>query len=166
MSKRRAQVWSMDFAASIVIFSTALALLLFAWMYTINQSGQQTMFIQMESAAMSASDSLIRQPGVPENWNSSSVITIGLASIENVLNDTKVGYFLDMENSTIKSLLGVGNYDFYFEVRYANGTLAQLAGGDWVAKGNYPENASIVVPSERYVIYMEKPAKMKFMLWV
>jgi len=163
---RKGQVWSMDFAASVVIFSTALAMLLFAWLYITSQSGQQTMFIEMESAAMSASDSLVRQPGVPENWNSSSVTTIGLASSENVLNETKVSYFLDLENGTIKSLLGVGNYDFYFEVRYANGTLAQLFDGAWVAKGNYPENASIVVPSERYVIYMEKPAKMNFMLWV
>ena len=163
---KRAQVWSMDFAASLVIFTTALAVLLFAWIYVASQNEQQTMFIQMESAAMSASDSLIRQPGIPEGWTASSVTAIGLASQENILNATKVGYFLGMENDTIKSLLGVGNYDFYFEVRYTNGTLAQLPNGDSVAKGNYPQNASIAVPSERYVIYMDKIARMKFVIWI
>lgn len=163
---KKAQVWSMDFAASFVIFATAIAVLLFAWVYITSQSGHQAVFMEMENAAMSAADSLMRQPGVPESWNSSTVTTIGLASRENVLNETKVGYFLGMENDTIKSLLGVENYDLYFEVRYSNGTLAQLADGTQIAKGNYPDDAAIVVPSERYVIYRERTAKMKFVLWV
>jgi hypothetical protein len=119
----------------------------------------------MESAAMSASDSLVRQPGIPEGWNSANVTALGLASRENVLNETKLSEFLGMDHSEIKRLLGIANYEFYFEVRYPNGTLAGLPGGGQIQKGTYPSGATMVVPVERHALYMERPARMVLILW-
>jgi hypothetical protein len=161
----RAQTWSLDFAASVVIFLTALILVMFALSYTLSQSRQQTDMSVMESAAMSASDSLVRQPGIPEGWNSTNVTTIGLASQENVLNETKLAEFAGMNYNTIKGLLGIANYEFYFEVRYPNGSLASLPGGSMVTKGGYPSDASVIVPVERHALYMEKPVSMTLILW-
>jgi hypothetical protein len=162
---RKAQAWSMDFAASVVIFVTALILVMFALNYTLNQNQQQISFNIMENAAMAVSDSLVRHPGIPLNWTAATVTTIGLASQENVLNETKLGEFMTMDDNTIKSLLGIANYEFYFEVRYPNGTLANLPGGSQIAKGSYPSAASITIPVERHALYMEKPARMVLILW-
>jgi hypothetical protein len=162
---RKAQAWSMDFAASVVIFMTVLILVMFALNYTLSQNQQQADFNLMENAAMSASDSIVRHPGIPADWNSTTVTTIGLASEENVLNESKLAEFMAMDDSAIKSLLGIANYEFYFEVRYPNGTLASLPGGGQISKGSHPSEASMVIPVERYALYMEKPASMVLILW-
>jgi hypothetical protein len=162
---RKAQAWSMDFAASVVIFMTVLILVMFALNYTLYQNQQQADFNIMENAAMAASDSIVRQPGIPTGWNRTTVTTIGLASAENVLNETKLAEFIAMNDSAIKGLLGIANYGFYLEVRYPNGTLASLPGGGQISKGVYPSGASMVIPVERYVLYLEKPARMDFILW-
>ncbi len=155
----------MDFAASVVIFMTALILVMFALNYTLYQNQQQISFNIMENAAMSVSDSLVRQPGIPSNWTAATVTTIGLASQENILNETKLSEFMNVNDNTIKSLLGMANYEFYFEVRYPNGTLASLPGGSQIVKGSYPSGATIVIPVERHALYMEKPARMVLILW-
>jgi hypothetical protein len=120
----------------------------------------------MESAAMSVSDTLVRQPGIPEGWNSTNVTTIGLASQENVLNESKLSEFMAMDYGSIKSLLGIANYEFYFEVRYPNGTLASLPGGGQITKGTYPSDAGMIIPVDRHALYMESPASMTLILWV
>ncbi|MEM7815533.1 MAG: hypothetical protein QXN71_00240 [Candidatus Aenigmatarchaeota archaeon] len=163
----KAQIWSMDFGASLLIFISAMVILLFAWSYVMQQNQQQILLNSMESTAMGISDSLVRQPGIPNEWNETTVETIGLAVRENVLNETKVGYFVNMDSETIKTILGISGYNFYFEIRYSNGTLAEVPGGSKAVTGNYPpQSASFSVPSERYVIYDEKPARLKFILWV
>ena len=161
----RAQAWSMDFAASVVIFITALAIAIFALNYTLNQNQSQIEMNMMENAAMSASDALVRQPGIPEDWDSSDVITLGLASQENILNESKLQNLLSLDNNTIKSLLGISNYNFYLEVRYANGSLASLPTGEGIVKGDPPSDASMVIPVERHVIYMGEIARMRLVLW-
>jgi len=161
----KAQAWTLDFAASVVIFLTALILVMFALNYTLFQSRQQASLNVMENAAMAASDSLVRQPGIPVEWNRTDVTTIGLASQENLLNETKLAEFMAMDDSSIRSLLGISNYVFYFEVRYPNGTLASLPGGAQITKGSYPSGASTVIPVERHALYMEKPARMVLILW-
>jgi len=162
---RKAQVWTLDFAASVVIFLTALILVMFALNYTLYQSRQQVVLSVMENAAMSASDSLVRQPGIPAEWNRTNVSVIGLASQENVLNETKLTEFMALDDSAIRGLLGIANYVFYFEVRYPNGTLASLPGGGEITKGAYPSGATTVIPVERHALYMEKPVRMVLILW-
>jgi hypothetical protein len=162
----KAQAWSMDLAASIVIFVTALALAMFALNYTMNQSHLQLQSVMMENAAMSASDSLVRQAGVPQDWTAATVTTIGLASRENVLDETKLQEFLGLDGNTTKELLGIGNYDYYFDVRYPNGTIASLPGGQQITKGSYPSSATAIIPAERHVIYMEDIARMRLILWI
>ena len=155
----------MDFAASVVIFSTALLVVLFTWAYTVQQNQQQITMNQMDNAVMDASDSLIRHAGSPNGWNQTNVNSIGLASSENVLDEAKVAAFLAIDDSTAKKLLGIGNYDYYFEVRYDNGSLAYTPGGQAIQKGIYPTNASIVVPAQRHVLYLDRIARLKLVVW-
>jgi len=157
----------MDLIASITIFVLAIALVMFSWSYASCQNQQQAVSNMIEKKALSVSDALIRTRGFPENWNTTTVIAVGLASEEGVLNTTKVSEFIDMDCGKIKHLLGIENYNFYFEI---NDTLTNAAveteDGKNATKGEFPAGwATAVVPIERYVLFGNRPAKMRFILW-
>ena len=160
----KAQAWSTDFVVSAVIFVLIFALVLFTWNQTLYQTQQKITLSKMQTLVSEISDSLIRTPGFPENWNQTNVEILGFAEEENVLNATKIGMFLSMDNDTIKSVLGIENYDFFFEILYPNGSVGKINGTP-VIKGNQPVNAAVLVPVERYVMFENTPAKMRFILW-
>lgn len=162
----KGQIWTMDFATSIIIFMLMVGIVVFAWNYSIQNSSEQVNLNVLENDVLMISDTLIRVPGMPADWNDSSVKVIGLADKENVLNATKVVQFVDMDYSMTKSLLGIPNREFYFEIRYPNNTVMEI-GGKSLTKGINPGGSSVkaVVPVERYVILNGKIAKVEFLLW-
>ena len=162
----KGQMWSMDFAVSIVIFVLMVGIVIFAWNYAIQNSADQVNLNILENDVIMISDTLVRVPGMPEDWNESSVRVIGLAEEENVLNRTKVLQFVSMGYNQIKILLGIANREFYFEMRYPNNTVMDI-GGTSLNKGIDPfgQDSSVVVPVERYVILNGNIAKMEFFLW-
>ena len=169
----KAQIWSFDFAVSVIFFITIITVLIFAWNYTNTQSIRQLQFNEIEITALTASDSLIRIPGLPKNWNETNVDVIGLAKscdngCENMLNDSKTVQFVNLTNydyQMVRSLL-TDKYHFYFEMRYLNNTVIEDAGISLAAGNSPPSNASIVVPVERYVLYKEKMAKLSLIVWI
>lgn len=121
----KGQVWALDFAVSVIIFAFVSGMLIFAWNYaTINSMDQVNLNI-IENDVIMISDSLVRAKGVPLNWNKTNVNAIGLAEEENVLNKTKLIQFLEMDYDLLKSVMGIGNYDFYFGLKYINGTVVE-----------------------------------------
>jgi hypothetical protein len=156
----------MDFATSIIIFMLMVGIVVFAWNYSIQNSSEQVNLNVLENEVLMISDTLIRIPGMPAGWNESSVRVIGLADKENVLNATKVVQFVDMEYNKTKSLLGIPNREFYFEIRYPNNTVMEIDGKS-LTKGINPGGGSVkvIVPVERYVILNGKIAKLEFLLW-
>lgn len=161
----KGQVWVTDFIISVVIFFGIIVILIFAWNNTINQNQEQIDFNIIENTALSVSDSLVRTPGIPKDWNEDTLISLGLAISENILNKTKVQKMLNIPDSKIKSSLGISGLEFYMELKYLNGTIIELSGNP-VVKGTSPAStASIVVPVERYVIYDGFPSKFVFILW-
>lgn len=169
----KAQIWSFDFAISVIFFVTVMVILIFAWNYTNIQSLRQLEFNEIETTTITVSDSLIRIPGLPEDWNATNVKVIGLAKncengCENILNESKVIRFINLTSSDYPKSrrLLTGKYQFYFEMKYLNDTTIQ-DNGITLANGSYPpSNASIVVPVERYVLYKEKIAKLNLILWI
>jgi len=157
---RKAQVWSLDFATSLVIFMMVLIPLFFIWSHVNTQNQEQMLFNEFESLALSVSDSLIRTKGLPEAWSPSDVSVIGLASEENVLNMTKVSYFLAMGSSDYNRTRTIltGEYDFFFNLTDINGT-------SYGVIGSKPENR-MFVPIERYCLYNERLVKLEFALVV
>ncbi|MBN2330919.1 MAG: hypothetical protein JXC85_03820 [Candidatus Aenigmarchaeota archaeon] len=158
----KAQVWSLDFALSLVIFMTSLFAVIFAWNYiSVNALENQAMK-DLQVKALALSDSLIRTRGIPLDWNESTVEVVGLAQDQNVLDVSKVGLFIDMsivDEDQLKGLMDIGLHDFYFEVRDINGTV--------YANTTTPVSTAspIVVPIERYAIYDERIVKVNFVLW-
>ncbi len=156
MKGKRGQVWSLDLITSIVIFLMVLMPLFFLWNYVNRQNDQQILFDEAENLALSVSDSLVRTRGIPEDWNTSSVNTIGLATEENVLDVAKVSYFLTMggsEYNRTRTIL-TGGYDFFFNLTDLNGT-------NYGVVGSKPDDKTLV-PVERYCLYNDRIAKLEF----
>jgi hypothetical protein len=161
----RAQVWSMDFIGSVVIFFISVAVLMTLWNFSVYNSSYQESVNSMGSLSLRISDSLVRTPGLPEGWNASSVQAIGLASDENVLDSTKVDQLTSMDYATARRLLGTGAYEFYLDIRGLDGAFALNSSGQEVRVGIWPSSASNVVSSERYVLYRDVPARLRLVLW-
>ena len=154
------QVWSLDFITSVLVFLVVLIPLFFVWNYVNIQNQQQILFDEVETLTLSISDSLIRTKGLPEDWNTSDVSSIGLSSEENVLNVTKVSYFLTMGNSEYNRTRAIltGGYDFFFNLTDINGTAHGTI-------GSKPQDR-MTIPIERYCLYDERIAKLEFALIV
>ncbi len=154
--RRKAQVWSLDFIVSVVIFLVILIPLLFTWDYINAKNREQILFDDAEGIALSVSDALLRTRGVPEGWNGASVSVLGLAERENVLNATKIAYLLSMATSDYNRTRAIlsGGYDFFLNITDLNGTSLGIA-------GSKPEGR-MVIPVERYCIYNERIAKLEF----
>lgn len=161
---KKAQLWSLDFAIAIVIFITALTLMLFFFNYSTSQSVEQNEFIEMQKTALTVSDSLVRTPGHPSNWTASSVTIIGLAIEDNVLDENKILEFVNMGYETARSML-VGKYQFFFEMRALNNNIVNINGTN-ITIGNIPSNSTAVIPIQRYAILKGNITKVNFIVWV
>jgi hypothetical protein len=163
----KAQAWSFDFMASVVVFFMIMAVLFFVWEYTTFQNEDQMLFNDMQNNALTITDTIIRTRGFPEHWNESSVQVMGLASEENVLNETKILMFVQMDYENTKRILGIPAYQFYFQILHLNNSQAQANGTDLV-QGLDPlgfQNSTMVVPLERYILFDSKVARLRFILW-
>ena len=161
----RAQIWSMDFIASITIFILMFSVVVFSWNYINTQNTERSLFSDMQVLGLDVSDIIVRIPGNPEDWNESNVQSIGLATRENVLNETKVEQFISMDYDTTRSLLGLSNKEFYFSVEYLNGTIVEYNGKNMTA-GTYPINHTTSVPVYRTVLFGKTLSKMVLVLYV
>jgi hypothetical protein len=160
--RRKAQIWTLDFSISILIFISAMIAVLFAWNYVSSGYQENQELREMQLKVLTISDSLIRTPGLPDDWDSDSVEVIGLAGEENVLDPLKVREFVNMSDanySRVKALLDISLYDFYFEVEDLNGTVHENT--------TFPMSPSttLVVPTERYSLYNDRIVKVRFVLW-
>jgi len=155
---RKAQIWSMDFMSSLIIFFMALIAIMFAWNYIAYQSVASHELKQLQMKVFTISDSLMRSPGLPGNWDQTNVRVIGLADEEGVINPTKAQFLVAMDYNVTKALLGIGLYDYYFEIADLNGTV-------YLNTTKPIVNSTFVVPMERYVIYGGRISKLKFFVW-
>ncbi|MFH1978469.1 MAG: hypothetical protein ABIJ92_04030 [Candidatus Aenigmatarchaeota archaeon] len=159
----RGQLWSTDFIVSATMFFTVLFLVIFVWNYTNTQGRERLEFNSIETLALTVSDAIIRTPGLPEDWNASNVRVLGIASDDNVLNSTKVLRFVNLPYSNSRALISQ-KYQFYFELRNTTGEIIENSGTN-LTTGVYPFDPSIVVPIDRFVVYEDKIATMKLIVW-
>jgi hypothetical protein len=158
--RRKAQVWSLDFVVSMVIFLLALIPLFFVWDHMNVQNQQDAYFNEAENAALSISDALLRTKGLPEGWSDANVEVVGLASEEGALNMTKVASLMSMGSSEYNRTRAIltGGFDFFLNITDLNGT-------SYGTIGSKPEGR-MVVPVERYCIANERIAKLELAIVV
>jgi hypothetical protein len=168
----RGQLFSQDIMIATMLFMASLALAIFLWNSYTDEINEAEQIRDFQKIASKSAEQLIRTPGTPPDWNFYTVRSVGLASEDRIINSTLAERFIDLmdsENSTHydekKYLMGVGGYDFYFNVTSLNSTRAIKVGGlDFVA-GKRPQNPTRSLLMQRTAIYNDTPVRVNFILW-
>jgi hypothetical protein len=117
------------------------------WTTTTLQINQSELVYTMDESATNAAEKLVRTGGLPRNWSKldvDNISAIGLVNESRVIDSGKLARFLRMmSNSTVpsaydnpcndgsvsppptnyecnKHFLGLGKYDFHFNLTYLN----------------------------------------------
>lgn len=109
----KGQIISGDFTISVLLFIFILILILPLWNYVETQVRSTEDRRDMESSLLIMSDVLTKTSGLPNNWNTTNVRSIGLSDKAGILNRTKVLNLINMDYDSVRNLLGVQTYQMY-----------------------------------------------------
>jgi hypothetical protein len=160
---KHGQIWSTDFTISVSVFIIALALVLLIWRNVSTQSMEQTVISEMQKKLLQFSDSIVRIKGIPESWNENDVEVVGLSSgADNVLDADKVSSFVSLMNDSYdmtKSIMGIGEYGFYFALHSANGSV--------ITNTSTPvlSGQRNVFSIDRHCLYKGRVTTARFIFW-
>jgi hypothetical protein len=106
----------------------------------------------------SISEILVKSEGYPSSWetNPAGVVVPGLASSENVLDNSKVIAFGNLSYNTTKQLFGL-NKELFISIKTLDGTPV-------FSKGTELENASSVA-IERLVYFNRSVCRLKVRIY-
>ena len=164
----KGQVFTPDFAASIVLFSVFLLMFGVIWNTSID------MFVEdssVDSDQHHYSFSLLKTPGQPSDWNSSNVEVPGLYS-DGYLSAEKFLEFYDVNVEDQRRLLRAG--DFYMRVQYLNGSTVSYNGQELEAfsdsgfgpSRNFPENSTVYATRELSILRENgKRVELRYYTW-
>jgi hypothetical protein len=151
----KGQIFTSDFIISVFIFLTVFITANLLWVDLASQIKTDAEKTEMQTLSLTVSDILVKTPGVPTNWTTANVISLGLASDENILNKTKILDFLAINYNRTRELLAMPGYNLYIVMKYRNGTIVELD-GQLVAHGaNISSAAMNIVKSQRVVVVRE-----------
>ena len=148
----------------ITALDALVAILLFASVYSILNSmyaGVETERDDFDFLALKAklvSSHLLTSSGEPFNWNALTASQLGLVVRRGVIEQEKLGNFLNLSASNInttRNLLGISGLNFYFNVSYLNGTmvLVNTANFNGTATAGTDFSTSPVVYSRSLAVY-------------
>ncbi len=159
--KSKAQITSSEFLIVSVVLVILITAGVMMWNSTINRSNESMIREDMEMFAVSISDQLIKSHGMPTDWedDTTKIYSLGLAKENYVLDEKKVDIFVNMNYNQLKSLMGIGGYEFYFRLVYTNGT-------DIKTKGSSPTANSQTINSKRVVMFKNEIVYMDLMVWI
>ena len=161
--RMKAQAFSLDLIAAVVIFFLVLGVYT-AWRDSLfAKLAPQDEFQRMGLKDSEMAFVLLESPGDPADWNASTVKQVGLSFERNTVSRTRLANFLNLTYANATQLLRVGGYDFYFELRYLNGSIVGVNESGMAANAtmgfNY-SNYSIQIPLRRLVLFGGQKAVM------
>jgi hypothetical protein len=127
LSSNKGQIFTSDFLMAVVIFLFVMLTLQVTQSKMLQEIENQDRFLAYESL-ISTTDTFLLSPGYPENWDNTTVVTIGFADSSHILNITKIKNFLTLDYSKAKNLLGFGTEDFNLSFVYANNSIFETDG--------------------------------------
>ncbi len=168
---RRGQVFSADIAIATVVFLFSLSIAFFLWNETTGEIRSSEAAMEMDRLGSKALDQLMRTPGNPEDWNYFTVVSPGLVSNNREINETKALMFIDLMNAsnsthydTNRRILGLGEYNFYINATYLNGSIVSISGNRFIA-GRKPESATDSLFLYRTAIFNQSIIRINFVIW-
>lgn len=170
--KKIAQIFSSETLLAYMIFSLAIVIVFFLWTTTIIEIKNSERFYAMEEVALDLGEKLIKTVGIPINWHETEeekILSIGLANKDEprVLNKEKILNFLRIMNSSYEdraNLLGIGKYDFYFNLTNINGTTIILENMSCVT-GKKPHLPIEMITIRRTALLNETIVRVILTIW-
>lgn len=176
--KKRGQLSSGEIIVAYFIFFLALTASITLWVDATNKINNRERLAEFQDAASDIAEKLVRTKGVPLNWTKEDVAAIGLAREARILSPEKILYFVELMNDSTtssgcgaiseyecnKHLMGLGKYDFYFQLEDLEGEIINIGGVNCIA-GRVPVNEAEKITIIRSAILEENITRIKFTLW-
>ena len=146
----RAEVFSSDFTIGIAVFIIALGIYSVYYENLQSDVSSYNLRNEMQTKADSIANLLSTSSGVPSDWDHNTVEILGLKD-SNSINLTKFEELKKMNYNVVRSMLGVGGYNLYIELKNVSGyTITN--GTDSYFFGSPLDNPSQVFYVERYAL--------------
>ncbi len=178
--KTKAQIFSGEFLLAYFIFMTVLALALLLWYNTTRDVASVESYKLMEEKAVDAAEQLVRTAGIPENWNKTNVVSVGLANESRILSAEKIASFLELMNASAqdglcndpslsnyecsRNMLGLSEYDFQYTIDYLNGSPLYINGKEAVT-GRAPANETRMMAVQRSALLNGTTVRATLTVW-
>ena len=88
------------------------------WFVSVSHVARGIKENKMGAEAIAVSDMLVKSPGIPPHWEANSsggLQAVGLVSSANVLSESKLTEFSQMDYEMSKEVLGI-TYEYYFYI--------------------------------------------------
>ncbi|MBD3388770.1 MAG: hypothetical protein GF416_06850 [Candidatus Altiarchaeales archaeon] len=178
-AQSKGQVFSGEFLIAFMLFMAGLMLILHLWDLSTRDLFQAEDQRTMAEFGVEAAEKLIRTPGTPENWVLDNVTSLGLSNKSRVLVPYKLlefKHFMDHGQTDLCSLpggsnyecnlylLGIGGYDFYFNLTYLNGSVVEVD-GEAMGVGRVPSNDTEAMTITRTAVLDGEITRLYFTVW-
>ena len=151
---KKAQAWGFDVMIASIIFVAGITTFYF---YAINQPGEAKGILEELSYEGSIIAENLLSEGFPENWNSDNVIKIGITT-DNRINETKLGRFINLTNSSYDKTKSLFNIKFDYYVTISGSGLGEIG----LPNSTDPDS---LIKIDRLTIYQEKPVTLTVNIW-
>lgn len=158
--RKKAQIVLTDLFIALFVATILLVVIIFAWNRYSVIIEENSYYEGMQIIAFQTADLLVKSAGEPENWENDpeNVYVIGLAGSDRTISEEKLDAFINLPLNISSRSLGIEIYDFYFQLKYINGTRLADYG-----KGSSKNKSTVNV--QRLVIYKNEKAVVEFGLW-
>lgn len=149
----------MDLLISLVIFIIIITVGLVVWNSSYARISDLEATRNAHEKAYFITNQLIKTPGAPAGWDSTTVTQVGLADSQNVLGVSKWKELHKFSNFSLRDKLGAAAYNAYLELKSIDGTSLDGVG--------QPTNSSAKLSATMlsYVLYNNSVTKLEVTVW-
>jgi len=174
-TNRRGQLFSGDIAMATAVFLVSLSTAFLLWNSVSGDLERSENLRLLSKLASESIEQLVRTPGLPEDWSYGMAIadptvlkSLGLATTDRVINETKAYEFIQLMNSTnyddYRHLMGLGIYHFQLNVTDLNGTAIEVRGLRF-SVGEPLSDYTEAVSMFRTAIYDDEIVRLTYVVW-
>ncbi len=159
MIKKAGQAWGIDLMIAAAVIMVGMTLM-YLYSYQLGSRGERQLD-QMNAIGERVANTLLTT-GQPENWNRTSVISIGILT-EDKINQTKLDEWYSLtqlDYNATKRMLRTG--DDYF-VNFTDQML--IAGDPVVGIGRIPSQPKNLIQVTRFSLYRNQPVTIRVVIW-
>ncbi len=189
---RKGQILSSEFIIASSIFLLVMASVLFMWVNLTGEINRSNKIYDLDESATLVVEKLSRTSGYPRNWDAygaDEINSLGLVNESRILDRGKISRFVKIMNSTTpgtdifdnpclndpsvpgftpydcnRHLLGIGGYDFYFNIKHLNGSFVYLDGRPCVA-GSTDFGEDYRIGKVRNALLDDEIVTIRIVLW-